>query len=83
MAKIKFNVISVFSDSENSLYVEIAIGENEACVVKKMDSGLIYVLQTEDGKEVYDKELGCDSGIRLLTKSEIEAVFKFAKKVFL
>lgn len=75
--KQKMSVRDQWTDG-NEKYVEIRIGKYEACCVKIAD-GLTYVLQCDNGYEVYSDIGGADFPLRKLGEEEYEQVIRFAK----
>ena len=64
--------------SLNEKYLEIRIGKYEACCVKKAGE-LTYVLQCEDGNDVYSDIGGSDYPLRTMTEKEKKDILEFAK----
>lgn len=82
MKKIKLEVRDVFDDVNENKYIEIRIGEHEACCVKKPHNGSPYILQCYDGNEVYSDIGGADWPLRTLKIIEAFEVLKFANAQF-
>lgn len=61
-------------------YVEVGLNETEAVCVKCTCDGFCYVLDCENGMNVYPQGFGSDVGVRLLTHDEYNDVIAFVKK---
>lgn len=73
MAK-KISIAEEFKGTAGETYIVFRIGAGEACCVKKKDSGLIYVMDCFDGKEVYSYIGGIDFPLRMLTDAERKTI---------
>ena len=62
----------VIYEDKDSVIVSVEMSGSEACDVKHTSSGLSYVMDSEDGYEVYDPETR--AGIRNLKRSEEQEV---------
>lgn len=63
-------------------YVELRIGIGGACCVKETNNGLRYILECDNGNEVYSYVGGADYPLRNLTDNEREDVIKFVAEQF-
>ena len=79
---MKIKLINRWDDSvDNSKYAELRIDVGGAICVKETASGLRYVMECDDGKEVYSYIGGVDFPLRKLTDDERKAVMEFAKEM--
>ena len=63
-------------------YVEIKIGKYEACCVKETADGFRYVMECDNGNEVYSDIGGADFPLRKLTDEELKEVMEFVDEQF-
>lgn len=69
-------------------YMEISIDENEQycvfvkCIWKDDDDYMAYIMQCENGYEVYEYGVGADHGIRDLTDDERKEVMAWVDEQF-
>ena len=68
-------------EDQGDNYIEIKIGKYEACCIKRKKNGLIYILQCDDGNEVYSNIAGSDFPLRKASKKEETEILEFAKKI--
>lgn len=69
-------------DDHGDRYLELRVGTGGACVVKETPSGLRYVLECEDGNNIYSYVGGADYPLRKLTDEEVAKVMEIADNEF-
>ncbi len=71
-------------DDYGDHYATVSITEDESvCVKRPFDGdGYIYVMQCENGYEVYKNSLGPDTGFRHPTEKEYDEILEITEEIF-
>ena len=62
-------------------YTELRLGRYEACCIKETSSGLRYILECDDGNDVYSDIAGSDFPLRKLTNKERKEVIDYISNI--